>query len=146
MRKQTNRPQKRLEEDVHPNLLSRGKKLLDMYYTVQELAETLDLNPRYIREYLVGRKGAPQKEKVNLKGRVFINGKELYEWANRFHNENLARQKSNPLSDDEFLCCKCQRHVVPENYTLTITKSGVRCRNAFCPICGTKIYKYEKGR
>ena len=146
MRQRNDKPQKRLEEDVHPNLLSKGKKLLDMYYTVQELAETLDLNPRYIREYLVGRKGAPQKEKVKPKDRVFINGKELYEWANRFHNEKLARQKSNPLSDDEFLCCKCQRHVVPENYTLTITKSGVRCRNAFCPICGTKIYKYEKGR
>ena len=146
MRKQTDRPQKRLEEDVHPNLLSKGKKLLDMYYTVQELSEILDLKPRYIREYLIGRKGAPQKEKTNIKGRVYVNGKELYEWADKFHNEKLARQRSNPLADDEFLCCRCQKHVVPENYTVTITKSGVRCRNAFCPICGTKIYKYEKGR
>ena len=96
MRKQTDRPQKRLEEDVHPNLLSKGKKLLDMYYTVQELSEILDLKPRYIREYLIGRKGAPQKEKTNIKGRVYVNGKELYEWADKFHNEKLARQRSNP--------------------------------------------------
>ena len=142
----TEKPQKRLEEDVHPNILSKGKKLLDMYYTVQELAEILDLKPRYIREYLIGRKGAPKKEKTNTKGRVYINGKELYEWADEFHNEKLARQKSNPLADDEFLCCKCQQHVVPENYTISITANGVRRRDAICPICGTRIFRYEKGK
>lgn len=138
--------QKRLENDVHPNLLQRGMKLLNMYYSVHELAEILDLTPRYIREYLIKRKGAPVKEKTNIKERVYINGKELYEWAVDFHQEKLFRQKSNPLTDNEFLCCRCQKHVVPSEYTITTSASGVKIRKAICPICGSSINRYEKGK
>ena len=137
---------KRLENDVHPNLLTKGVKLLDMYYTVDELADILELKPRYIREYLVKRKGAPVKEKTNKKDRVYINGRALYEWAVAFHNAKLERQKANPLSDEEFLCCRCRKHVIPDVYTVTTAASGVKIRKAVCPICGAHINKYEKGK
>ena len=66
------------KEDVNPNLLSYGKKLKDMNYTVQELSEILGVKSRYIREYLIKRKGAPVEPKQNSNGKVFINGKKLF--------------------------------------------------------------------
>ena len=90
------------KEDVNPNLLIYGKLLKDMNYTVSELAEILDVKPRYIREYLIGRKGAPVQPKTKLKGQVFINGRELYEWAVEFHQQKLEKKAENALKQNEF--------------------------------------------
>lgn len=132
------------KEDVNPNLLIYGKRLKDMNYTVQELSEILGVKPRYIREYLIGRKGAPAQPKANLKGQVFINGKELYEWAVEFHKKKLEKKEKNALKENEFLCCHCQKHVVPEAFSVEMSGSGTPFRKAFCPICGSRINRYMK--
>ena len=135
---------RRRMEDVNPNLLFCGKKLKDMNYSVAELAAILDVKPRYIRDYLVNRKGAPIQPRDNIREKAFINGKELYEWAVRFHQKNLDRKTNNALQENEFLCCHCHKHVVPDHFTVEITGPGIPCRKAVCPLCGSQINRYMK--
>ncbi len=132
------------KEDVNPNLLSYGKKLKDMNYTVQELSEILGVKPRYIREYLIKRKGAPVEPKQNSNGKVFINGKKLYEWAVEFHQRKLDKKARNALKENEFLCCHCQKHVIPVSFTVEISASGTPFRLSSCPLCGARINRYLK--
>ena len=133
-------------EDVNPNVLLKGKKLKDMNYTVRELSEILDVSERYIREYLIMRKGAPVQPKANLKGKVYINGKQLYEWAVEFHQKKLDKKAENALKENEFLCCRCCKHVVPESYTIEISASGISFRKSTCPECGAVINRYIKNK
>ena len=134
------------KEDVNPNLLIYGKRLKDMNYTVSELAEILRVKPRYIREYLIARKGAPVQPKSKLKGQVFINGQELYEWAVEFHQQKLEKKAENALKDNEFLCCRCRKHVVPDHFSIEVSASGIPFRKATCPLCGAIINRYIKNK
>ena len=130
--------------DVDPALLISGKKLKDMDYTVRELSEILKLNPRYIREYLIKRKGAPTNKIGNEKGTVYINGKALYEWAVEFHEAHMAELEKNKLKSGEFNCFRCRKHVHPDSFEVERTKPGVSRLKAKCPICGAQINRYER--
>ena len=131
-------------EDVNPNLLLRGQKLKDMNYTVEELAGILDIKPRYIRNYLVNRKGAPIQPRINNKQKIYINGRELYEWAIKFHQKKLEQKTNNALKEKEFLCCHCHKHVIPDHFTVGITGPGIPVLKAICPLCGSRINRYMK--
>ena len=132
------------KEDVNPNVLIYGKRLKDMNYTVHELSEILGVKPRYIREYLIARKGAPVQPKTKLKGQVFINGRQLYEWAVEFHQQKLEKKAENALKENEFLCCRCRKHVVPDHFSIEVSASGISFRKATCPLCGAMINRYIK--
>ena len=134
------------KEDVNPNLLIYGKRLKDMNYTVQELSEILGVSQRYIREYLIMRKGAPVQPKANLKGKVYVNGRQLYEWVVEFHQKKLEKKAENALKENEFLCCRCRGHVIPDHFTIEISASGVPFRKAVCPCCGAVINRYIKDK
>ena len=116
---------KHKKNDVDPALLISGKKLKDMDYTVSELAEILNVTPRYIREYLIKRKGAPTNKIGSEKGLVYINGKALYEWGVAFHNAHEAELDKNKLKDGEFNCFHCRQHVRPDSYEIELVKPGV---------------------
>lgn len=134
------------KNDIAPALLISGKKLKNMDYTVNELAEILKLKPRYIREYLVKRKGAPTNKVGSEKGTVYINGKSLYEWAVAFHEAHMAELEKNKLKNGEFTCFRCRKHVRPDTYEIEKTKPGVSRLKAKCPICGSQINRYERDK
>lgn len=131
--------------DIDPSLLIVGKKLKDMDYSVNELAEILNLKPRYIREYLIKRKGAPTNKVGSEKGLVYINGKALYNWAVKFHEEHEEKLNATRLKPGEFVCFHCHKHVIPDSYTTESSKLGVVIHKAQCPFCGTQINRYDKG-
>lgn len=133
---------KKVVGTIDRRILLHGEKLLNVTYTVSQIAEKLDLNPRYIRRALIAKHGAPHVR--DSKGHIFINGEKLYRWAQKYLQEQENRKhESPPMKKDEFYCVTCRKRVIGEEiFTASDTKNLFL--KGICPICGTRINKYLK--
>ena len=112
-----------------------------MDYTAKELASTLGLNAKYIRETLIAELGAPCRR--DEKGHIFVNGPALYKWALEMQAERNTAKKATRMKEAEFFCVTCKARVTPASYQIqTIGTKAIK--RAICPLCGGKINKLTR--
>ena len=123
------------------NVFKKREKLLNMEYTTGELAEVLGTTPKYIRQSLIIKRGAPAR--TDKSGRVWINGFEFKKWL----DEDLypkTKKETTPLADNEFYCIKCREHRITNSYVIDVNRRGTEYKKAYCPVCGTRMNKFVK--
>ena len=134
---------KRIVNTIDPKLITAGKKLRNIDYTVNQLADKLNLSPRYIRRALIQLRKAPHRK--DKSGHILINGKEIYEWALSYREaERQRKEEKGPLGDDEFYCVKCRKRVIGKDIYL-YNDGFNNFKKAICPCCGYRVNKYLKG-
>lgn len=134
---------KKIVGAIDRRILLHGEKLLNVNYTVPQIAEKLDLNPRYIRRALIAKHGAPHIR--DSKGHIYINGEKLYEWAQIFVKDQEKRKLERPpMEKDEFYCVICRKRVIGQEI-FTASDSKNLFLKGTCPFCGTRINKYLRG-
>ena len=134
--------------DCYGDVLGNGRKVLMDYKVTSSYKAMIALG--YYREdiptgevYKTGlKKGQPKTKKVWRMDGV----RQLYEWAVEFHQKKMEKKAENALKENEFLCCRCRGHVVPDHFTIEISASGVPFRKAVCPCCGAVINRYIKDK
>ena len=134
---------KRIVGTIDRRILLHGKKLLNVNYSVRQITEKLGLDPRYIRRALIAKHGAPHFR--DSKGHILINGKELYEWAQKYVKEQENhKNKRPPMEKNEFYCVTCRKRVIGQDI-FTASDSKNDFLKGICPLCGNRINKYLKG-
>ncbi len=134
---------KKIVGTIDRRILLHGEKLMNVNYTVAQITEKLDLNPRYIRRALIAKRGAPHIR--DSKGHIFINGKKLYEWAQKYVKDQENRKMERPpMEKDEFYCVICRKRVIGRDI-FTAEDSKNHFLKGTCPFCGTRINKYLRG-
>lgn len=123
------------------NLYKKREKLLDMDYSTGELAKELGTTPKYIRQSLIICRGAPSRR--DSSGRLWINGRDLRKWLDEFFYAKTA-DKPAELSENEFYCVKCRARRIADSYVIDINRKGTEFKKAYCPVCGTRMNKYQK--
>lgn len=120
---------------VHRIVYQKRNRLLDMEYTTNELAEELGVTPKYVRDTMIAKHGAPFKQ--DKKGRVWLEGIKIRDWIEEAYNPNKNKVK---LDENEFYCVKCREKRLTDHYN-TIQKGGTIYKQSHCPICGTLMNK-----
>lgn len=113
---------------------ARAWGLLDMLYSVSELAEELDVSHDVVYKQFIPA-GLPHTK--DGAGRIWIHGPAAATWI-----LDQKRKVKQTLSQDEFLCMHCRQAVSPDPATLTKTQTGRYIFvKATCPVCGTTVCK-----
>lgn len=134
---------KKIVGTIDRRILLHGEKLMNVNYSVTQIAKILDLNPRYIRRALIAKYGAPHIR--DSKEHIFINGEKLYVWAKKYVRDQEKRKMERPpIGNDEFYCVKCRKRVIGQEI-FTASDSKNLFLKGTCPICGTRINKYLRG-
>ena len=120
----------------------KREKLLDMYYTTKELADTLGVTPKYVTDSMVKGYGVPTHKQSN--GRFYISGLDVVEWIEKLYADKLIKKHDKkPLQDNEFICLKCHKRMEVNNSQL-MTENNRVVKVAICPVCGSKMRKFIK--
>ncbi len=113
------------------------KRLLDMQYTVAELAAEIGLSPDAIY-----RSHIPAGVPVSLddKRRVWINGAAFRDW---FHQTLVGRgSRRRSMADGEAYCMRCNKIVQVQKSKTAPHRRGVRQLSGRCPLCNGKINRF----
>ena len=112
----------------------RAWGLLDMLYSVTELAEELGISRDLVYKDLIPA-GLPHTRDDT--GRIWIHGPAAATWI-----LDQKRKVKRSLRAGEFLCLHCRQAVSPDPASLTNATSGrFTYVKAVCPICGTTVCK-----
>lgn len=121
--------------------IGRMKRLLDMQYTVAELAREVGLSVDAVyRTYIPA--GVPVH--IDEKKRVWIHGLAFSEWV----RNNLAARRTNkkPMDEDTAFCLRCNAIVKILGAKVTPYKRGVRQMSGRCPTCRGAINRFLSAR
>lgn len=111
----------------------RAWGLLDMLYTVHELADELGISRDVVYKELIPA-GLPHAWEG---GHIWIHGPAAAAWI-----LDQKRPAKRTLRPDEFLCLHCRQVVEPEPATRYAATSGrFSYVKAVCPTCGTTVCK-----
>src|SRR5215510_9181726 len=97
------------------SVIVKSPGLLPMHYKVNELAETLRVPERTLRDWLVA--GAPHVR--DHRDNVWINGREFADWVEGFRK----KRKHKKLQQGEAYCVRCNQVVAMTEVT-THAKQG----------------------
>jgi len=115
----------------------RLKRLLDMQYTVAELAAELGVSPDAIyRSHIPA--GAPVQ--LDDKKRVWINGARYRDWFQQTVTVRGSRRK--PMPADAAYCLRCNKVVQAINPRTAPHRRGVRQMTGRCPVCSGKVFRF----
>ena len=120
---------------VHRIVYKKRQRLLDMAYTTGEIAEELGVTPKYIRDTLIRKMGAPYR--YDESGRLWLDGLQIREWIGKAFD---PKKRSVKLDRNEFFCVKCREKRESDQF-ITKRLNGTIYRQAFCPICGSRMNK-----
>ena len=117
----------------------RLRRLLDMHYTVSELAREIHISTDAIyRTYIPA--GVPVY--VDEKKKVWINGVAFREWVK---NNLVARKKNKqPMAEDAAYCVRCNAIVTIQKARITPYKRGIRQMSGRCPVCKGMVNRFLK--
>lgn len=116
----------------------RAWGLLDMLYSVSELADELGIHHDVIYKQLIPA-GLPHTRDDN--DHIWIHGPAAAAWI-----LDQKRKVKRSLSPGEFLCLHCRDVVTPDPATTTRATSGRFVYvKAVCPACGTTVCKGAGG-
>lgn len=127
-------------KQIKQNIYRKRNWLLDMKYTISEIADELKTDKDYIRYKMIQRQGAPTH--TDEGNHIWVYGLELKTWIeNNYSPEKLNPKKDKSMEENEFYCLKCNCRIVPESYTIIV---GIKAsyKQAICPVCGTKVNRY----
>ena len=122
---------------VHRLVYKRRERLLDMEYTTGELASELGVSPKYVRDTMIAKYGAPYRQ--DKKGRIWLEGLKVKEWMEAAYD---PKKNKVSLAGNEFYCVKCRGKRVSDQYILT-QNNGTILKQAHCPICGALMNKFS---
>jgi len=119
--------------------IGRLKRLLDMHYSVAELAREVGVSMDAVyRTYIPA--GVPVH--VDEKKRVWIHGLAFSEWV----RNNLAARRTNrkPMGDDTAYCLRCNAIVKILAAKVVPYKRGVRQMSGRCLTCKGPVNRFLK--
>ena len=120
---------------MHRIVFKKRQRLLDMAYTTGEMADELGVTPKYIRDTMVRKMGAPYR--CDKEGRLWLDGLKIREWIEK---EFDPKKKSVKLESDEFYCVRCREKRKSDDYVMKHSK-GTNYKQAVCPFCGARMNK-----
>lgn len=122
---------RRIGVKIPRTLIIRLPRLMEMQYTVAEIACELACSPTTVRTLLVH--GCPHQRDDN--NRVWIVGTDLAQWA----TATLQRNRQ-PLEPDQAWCCRCNRAVTMVG-PLSVRPSTAHLElvSGTCATCGTPV-------
>ena len=117
----------------------KRNKLLNMQYTISDLAFELGIDSDYIRYKMIQRQGAPVHLDAN--NHLWVYGLELKSWIEDNYSPDKLKPEKRPMEVNEFYCVKCRERRKTDSFT-TEVENHTRCQKTVCPVCGTKMYKF----
>lgn len=112
-------------------VIVKAPGLLPMLYTIQELAEALNIPNSTLRDWLA--RGAPHQR--NERKQTWIIGTEFAAWVNSQRKEVRNRR----LADSEAFCMHCKEVVSMVSPTARHIKGKLYHIKGQCPQCHCKI-------
>lgn len=120
-------------------LVNRISRLLHMRYTIREIADELQVEPRQIRRYLSN--GAPCE--VDDKGHVWVIGTQFRDWVN-----DVRESRKNPLGPGQAYCLRCNAvaTMIGPLSTVRVRKTRFQVLMGKCAVCGAKVTRGQSRR
>ena len=120
---------------VHRIVFKKRERLLDMAYTTGEIANELGVTPKYIRDTMIRKMGAPYR--CDKSGRLWLDGMKVKLWIEKELN---PAKRAVKLTESEFYCVKCRQKRSVDSYVMKKSK-GTIYKQAPCPVCGSRMNK-----
>jgi hypothetical protein len=125
-------PRMRLPQSV----IVKSPGLLPMHYKVSELAETLRVPERTLRDWLVA--GAPHVR--DHRDKLWINGKEFADWV----EDHRKKRKHQKLQQGEAYCVRCNEVVAMTEVSTHAKQGKLVMISGKCPNCGRQIWRGDR--
>lgn len=118
------------------SVIVKSPGLLPMHYKVRELAETLRVPERTLRDWLVA--GAPHfRDQRNY---VWIGGRDFADWVASVRKPVKKRK----LRNGEAYCMRCKEPVFMTDISTHTTKGKLALIRGKCPQCGCRICRADR--
>ena len=118
------------------SVIVKSPGLLPMLYKVSELAESLSVPDRTLRDWLVA--GAPHFR--DQRNNLWIHGREFAGWV-----VNLRKQrKQRKLRQNEAFCLHCNQPVTMTEISTHMKQGKLVLISGKCPICGCRICRGDR--
>jgi hypothetical protein len=114
------------------SVIVKSPGLLNMLYTISDLADDLSVPESDIRNWLTA--GAPHQ--VNADNQPWINGREFFQWVETQRKQHISGHK---LADNEAHCFRCRtavKLVSPDQHAI---QGKLILNKGKCPNCGCTI-------
>jgi len=117
-------------------VIVKSPGLLPMHYKVSELANTLHIPDRTLRDWLVA--GAPHFR--DQRNNLWIHGRDFAEWV-ASQRRPVKKQK---LRNGEAYCVCCNKSVVMEDISTHAMQGKLLMIRGKCPHCGRRINRADR--
>jgi predicted RNA-binding Zn-ribbon protein involved in translation (DUF1610 family) len=118
------------------SVIVKSPGLLPMLYKVGELAKSLSIPDRTIRDWLVA--GAPHSR--DHRDNLWINGKEFADWVTSLRK----KRKHKKLEQGEAYCVRCNQVVAMTEVTTHARHGKLVMISGKCPNCGRRIWRGDR--
>lgn len=118
------------------SVIVKSPGLLPMLYKVGELAKSLSIPDRTIRDWLVA--GAPHSR--DNRDNLWINGKEFADWVTSLRK----KRKHKKLEQGEAYCVRCNQVVAMTEVTTHARHGKLVMISGKCPNCGRRIWRGDR--
>ena len=117
-------------------VIVKSPGLLPMHYKIGELAETLRIPNRTLRDWLVA--GAPHFR--DERNNIWIHGRDFADWVVTWRKPTKKRK----LRKGEALCLRCNKAVVMQDISTHPMRGKLIMLRGKCPECGCRINRADR--
>lgn len=118
------------------SVIVKSPGLLPMLYKVSELAQSLSVPDRTLRDWLVA--GAPHFR--DHRNNLWINGREFADWVVNFRK----KQRRQKLRQGEAFCLRCNQPVKMTEVSTQVKQGKLVMIRGKCPVCGCQICRGDR--
>lgn len=118
------------------SVIVKSPGLLPMLYKVSELAKSLSVPDRTLRDWLVA--GAPHSR--DQRQNLWIHGKEFADWVTSLRKPRRQRK----LRQDEAFCVRCSQPVTMTEVSTHAKQGKLVMIRGKCPNCGCRIWRGDR--
>jgi hypothetical protein len=121
--------------NLNQKVIVKAPGLLPMKYTLNEIAEKLEINPRTLSDWTDA--GAPHEH--DSRGYIWVVGTEFAQWVEQVRLQKKKASGNIKLGDTEAYCMRCKKPV-DLNSPVIVSGTGKQFFiKGICPHCGCKI-------
>lgn len=118
------------------SVIVKSPGLLPMHYKVSELAQSIGIPDRTLRDWLVA--GAPHFR--DQRNNLWVHGREFADWV-----ANLRKpRKHRKLRQGEAFCLRCNQPVKMMDVSTRVKRGKLVMVSGKCPTCGCRIFRADR--
>jgi len=118
------------------SVIVKSPGLLPMHYKVSELAQSLGIPDRTLRDWLVA--GAPHFR--DRRNNLWIHGREFSGWVMKLRKQRKHRK----LRPGEAFCLHCNKPVKMKEVTAPVKRDKLVMISGKCPTCDRRIFRGDR--